>query len=130
MQAVLAAVVRDQPVAVVLTVVLDAEPRLRVIQVGAADEPAFAVPELNLYLGSGQPAPDQKQPQTRFHRGFCLRFDQLERPPRADHTGDAPAILDVGPELVELHESRVQSHIERNHSVDEGKPARQVETGA
>lgn len=72
-QEVLPAVVFDEAVAVVGAVVFDDQARLRVVEVGAADEPASGVVESGLDLGMGQPSLSEEPAQAGFHRRLCRR---------------------------------------------------------
>ena len=86
-QKVLAAVVLNQPRTMIVSVVLQHEPRRRVKKVGSTDETTVAVAEIPLDLRVREPSLDQQPSEASLHGRFgrCSESSQRPKPasPRA-----------------------------------------------
>ncbi|HEV2028612.1 MAG TPA: hypothetical protein VGS16_08795 [Candidatus Dormibacteraeota bacterium] len=69
-QQVLAAIVLNQTVAVIAAVVFENEAPGGVVEIGPTDEPAIAITEIDLDLGTGQSGLDEQPSKPSFHRRF------------------------------------------------------------
>src|SRR2546421_7408060 len=88
--AILPAIIGRQAFAMSRAVVLDRQPLWRVIEVRPANESATVVVKRNLGLWPGQPRPDQKQAQLRFHYTLSGRLRQLACPPQTRRAPEPP----------------------------------------
>ena len=85
-EAILAAVVINQPIAVIATVVFDCQALKAIKQVWTAQETALVVMDRNLSFRRREPSEHEEHPQPGFHRGLGFRFSQLNNPTKP---GDA-----------------------------------------
>jgi hypothetical protein len=69
-QQVLTAVVFDQSIPMISTVIFDDEPRDRVVQVSPANETTIGVVEILLHLWMRQTRLHEQPPEPRLHRRF------------------------------------------------------------
>ncbi len=67
-QKVLSPVVLDQASPMIVSVVLENEPRRRVVEVGPADETAFGISEISLDIWLRESGFDQQPPKPGLHR--------------------------------------------------------------
>lgn len=128
-EAVLPLVVCRETVAMVLAVVLEAQPCLGIVQVEASEENTPRILDRNLCLWARQPPAHQQQAKARLHRRLRLGFGQLEHTASLGQTRDLVMSRDVGGEILLSYECRLECLIDRHHGLHQRKTAGQVEAG-
>jgi hypothetical protein len=111
------------------TVVFDAQPVVRVVEVGTRQEATPVVIESRLRLGPWEAGQDQQQPQTCFHRGLGPWIRQLDRSPEP-RDALAPRVLpQVRVEPGDGDETFVESRVDGHHRLNQGRPRAEIEHG-
>jgi hypothetical protein len=98
-EAVLAAVVINQPVTVVAAVVLDCQALLAIKQVWSAHEMAPIVADGNLNLRPWQPSKKEDHPQPGLHRGLSLRLGQFNSTAKSSDALGSRMVRDISAQL-------------------------------
>ncbi len=113
-EAVLAAIVRDQAIAVVAAVELDGQALRAIKQVWTSQQLAAGVTDGNLNLWPGKTGKYQEHSQSRFHRRLGLRFGQVNHTAEASYALRSRMIRNIRAQLGDADQPRVKEEIGRD----------------
>jgi len=108
---VLPPVVLNQPVAMVAAVVLENQPRTRVVKVRPADESSRVVIEIYLYVWSRHPGLHQEPAKTRLHWRLGRSRDQ-RKGAHLGHPGSTSGSVSDLIQSKEVRKTEMQRHID------------------
>ncbi len=126
-EAVLAAVVIHQPIAVVAAVVFDCQAVKSIEQVWPAQETALVVMDRNLSLRRWEPGKHEEHPQPGLHCGLGFRLRQLNNPPNPGDALYTRMLGDVGAQFGDGDQPGMKEQIRSDDSFGQWISASEVD---
>jgi len=114
---VLPAIVLDQTLPMVASVVFKNKPRLRVVQISPANEPSRTIAKIRLDFWSRQTGLDQQPAKSSFHRRLSWSR-QRRKQTHPSHAGTASRALGVFTQSNRIRKASPERHVDRNQCLD------------
>ncbi|HEY8864317.1 MAG TPA: hypothetical protein VIO37_09120 [Candidatus Dormibacteraeota bacterium] len=126
-EAVLAAIVINQPITVVAAVVFDCQALNRIKQVWAAWETVLIVMDGNLNLRSRESGQHEDHPQPGLHWGFGLRLGQVDNTSEPRDALGSSMLGNMGTQIGDGNEPGMKEHVRADDPFGEWISASEVD---
>jgi hypothetical protein len=110
-EAILAAVVVNQPIAVVAAVIFDCQTLQAVKQVWTPQETAVVVMDRNLNIRPGKSSEHEEHSQPGLHRGLGLRVSLVHNPPKPGDALCSRMLGDIAVQLGDGYQFGMEEHV-------------------
>jgi hypothetical protein len=116
-EAVLAAVVINQPITMIGAVVFDCQALMAVEQIWTAHEPALIIVNRNLNLRPWEAGQHKEHSKPGFHCGLGLRLGQVNNAPKASDALSSQMVGDMSAQLGDGNQPGMEEHVRSDHPV-------------